>query len=375
MKKLLLILLALLSLAATGPQQTQIVRVNFPDDLTEPCPKSYLSDMVFNQYNSWIQQESHGKESYPGTEANVWGYYTLPYPTTHYCAYCGSPPTICSCDFWALRADIISSVATSGDFIWADQDLVIMVFNGISDPPSFNDSVFSGCHPTSGTPIGTFDSSYLRHIIGHQNIPCSHANKLTCPSGEDVGQYYDYANRGGCTEQQYGSGIDPMGGGVYTADPIKNASSHYSMPFQSRVGWKQPSNTQVLVESKVITLTDMRLDASAVQEVRIPLPDVPTPPYGFPGKYSYSIEYRPDYGVVINLVTDIDISGIHSIAFVNGLANPPIITPSNPFYDSWRGIGVEFLSQSSTSATIYVSYPGDGGGNNKHGRGHKREAK
>lgn len=372
-RRLLILFPFLFSLlgAVIGPQSAQVVMVKFADTTTEPCTSSYMADLVFNKFNNWIQTESHGLASFPGDIDNVWGWYILPHDRAYYCTICGSPPSLCSCDPYLISNDIKTLAAPH--FVWDDQTIVVMVLN--LDPPgvlAVNGGPLMSCHPDSGLPVGWFDFAALAHEGGHVYGPFAHANQIYCADGRDIGLYYDFGSRtnDGCTWVNYGNPFDPMGPSQ-NYDPVARAKQHYSMPYQVMLGWKQPSNTQILTSSATVILTDMRLSTSAIQEVRIPLLDVPTPPFGFIGHYAYSLEYRPDVGVLINLNTDIPTSSIHEVNLVNGQALPTTITPSNPFIDTYRNITVGYVSSTPTTATIIVTLPGEGGGGGDpgcHGR-------
>lgn len=343
---------ALASLAAIGPQSTQVMLLKFPDRSEEPCTAPFMADVIFNQLNSWIQTESHGLASYPGSIANVWGWMDLPHPSTFYCTPCGS--TLCDCNVQQIRTDAMA--LSVGKFVWADQDWVALIANVfLGQSLAIGDCYTATCYEPEVPTNKRINLQIAVHEgAGHCGGGLAHAGQLYWADGRDIGSRYDEVHilDDGGTWVQYGSNVDPMGEVREDLD-AEWAKVHFSMPYMRRLGWKQASNLLTLTASDTVTLTDMRIASSAVQEVRIPLPSV-----GDGYTYAYSIEYRPDVGVLINRNQDKDISNVHGVQTINGQTWPPIITAANPFSDQYRHIVVRLISSNPTTATISVVMPG-----------------
>lgn len=332
MNRIFILLLALACLAAVGPQQTEVVLLKFSDHPEEPCTTSYMQDMVYTQYSNYLLAESHGQEWLTGS--NVWSF-DLPHDSYYYCQIGGAVPG--NCNTQTILND--ARTLTSPYFDISAQDLTILYIPSLGGGNGGGKVVWADCFNNSA------DLYILIHEGGHAQ-GLMHGNAWSCP-GVDVGEDFVHAPftaNAGCVWSEYGDPFTPMG--------FNTHQTHYSIWEQALLGWKQPSNTRLVETSSVVTITRSDLSTPSVQEIRIPLtPD---------GSYYYTLEYKPEVGVLIRLKFDY-LFGPDFTAIVNGTYpdpwnHPLAITPTNPFHDPYRLIGVHLLSSDSMTATLDISF-------------------
>lgn len=338
---LIIFLASLACLAAVGPQPTEVMLLQFADHPEEPCTAAYAGDLVFNKYNTWLQNESHGKEWLTGDAANnVWGWITLPHDSSYYCQIGGANPSQCNTQI--ILADAYPLMDARFDRTLTK--FVILYVTAFGGGAGGGGYIFGDCSFTLGPAM-----AILIHEGGHAH-QLWHAATWSCPS-RDVGEDYVHLLNGGCLAGHYGDTYDPMGN--VSNDLVVQATQHYSTWNRDQLGWQQAGNIQVVSTAALATLTRADISTYAVQEIRIPL--------STDGRYLYTLEYRNGIGALIRLVQNPPTDFSAKTYLVNGVYpdpwnHPTAITLTNPFYDPYRSIYVQMISSDTTSANLAISF-------------------
>lgn len=332
--------------ANTGPQNAYVVLFTFPDlpNLTITCDPTEMGDLVFNQYATWMAAESRGLETIVQGAA-VLGPFQLPHPFSYYrCThFCGSVYYADGCDE-IMQQDAIKTAREQGGIPVTQGDLNVFGYNGmVGGVTGSNGVIFGGCTIPPGCPgsPAMLTLQTLKHEGGHRE-GLKHSGNWFCTAGgtfQDVGPDLHDTTAGGCAGTRYGL-FDPMGSA--SGDP------HFSTYMRWRLGWTVPSNIRVVQGSASgVALTRADIQTDEVQEVRIPVA---------PDRF-YSVEYRQNDGVVVWFVGSPPGSYImlpdDEIIDVNfGLP----LTPTNNFYDPYRGLTISRTGINATTASIDITF-------------------
>lgn len=340
--------LACASLAAVGPQPTQVVLLHFTDHPEEPCTLSYMTEMVYTQYSNYLQTESRGQEWLVGSEIHN---FTLPHDSFYYCEIGGDVPGNCNSQLILQDARTL----TAPYFEIYDQALTVLYLPALGGGLGGGGVVYTDCFNNAA------DLPILIHEGGHAQ-GLMHSGSWSCPgadTGEDFAHVID--STGGCAWSYYGDPYTPMG--------FNTTATHYSVWEQDLLGWKRASNIQTAELSATYALIRSDIDTLGVQDIRIPLnPE---------GTFYYTLEYKQGVGVLVRLKISYpfgpDFTGIVNGVYPDPWNHPLAITSTNPFIDPYHGIQVYLMASNSTYATLnIVTQAGPGGDVPPPRRGRKK---
>ncbi len=182
-----------------GEQKIGVLLVNFTDDRSQPFTLAQVHDMVFNQLNGYVRENSFQKTWIAG---NSWGWLNLPVAKT--------------CNGLTINNEARLAAANAGIDL-SSYGRLVFVF------PTNYSCGWSGMANVGGAQPSIWINGWLQlktfaHELGH-SFGLMHAHAQDCGS-TSVGTT--------CTVDEYGDTIDAMGG---------QAGGHYDAFNKEQLGW------------------------------------------------------------------------------------------------------------------------------------------
>jgi len=182
-----------------GAQKTLVLLVNFQDKQTQPYTPDFARNVIFTTTSNFDRENSFQQTWLTG---DVFGWYTLPLDST-------------VCDASKLATYAQQAATTAGVDLSAYTRYVYAFPN--------NACGWWGLGSVGGSPSHAWiNGSLALKVVGHEmghNFGLYHAHSLECGTAT-IGS--------GCTTNDYGDGIDMMGG---------SAAGHFNAFEKERLGW------------------------------------------------------------------------------------------------------------------------------------------
>ena len=215
---------------APTAKNVAVILINFLNDTGTPWTASQVSDAVFNQTDSYYNENSFGKLDIIG---DIFGYYTLPINDT--------------CNTYSIMQEGIK--AADADVYFPDYTNIVFAgpFSGCGSFGTIGEWTVTTADGTSRAGIVWANSvsvSVVGHEFGH-NFGSSHANFYNCGadslrssgcSSEEYDDLFDIMGRGGVVHMNAyhkellnffdtANVVNVTSSGSYTISPIENAST------------------------------------------------------------------------------------------------------------------------------------------------------
>lgn len=191
-----------------GDQRTLVMLVNFQDKATQPWTKDYVNNVVFNEGDTFMRENSMNQTWLSGDVTN---WMTLPISST-------------SCQVSSI-GDAARTAAQNAGYNVNNYDRLIYAF------PYTSACKWSGLGSVGGLPTHSWINGSMRwstivHELGH-NFGLYHGHAKECGSSIDGDS---------CTSIEYGDSVDVMG----------NAKAHYTTFQKELLGWLDSSQIQTV---------------------------------------------------------------------------------------------------------------------------------
>lgn len=315
----------LTSAFASTTKRTVVILFNFSDDTSQPRTKEYVEDVVFNQVDSYYQENSYNKLDITG---GAFGYYTLPINKT--------------CDEEQIKTEAIKISDSNIDFFnydtivfagpipyecgWQGRSTIGAVNNITSDG-----NVIAG---NAWIPLPSMDVVWgglyvIGHELGH-TYGAWHANVYNC-DGSIIKQ-------SGCGTDEYGDGFDIMG----------NFPAHMNGYHKEILRFLEPGNIVNVTSSGSYTISPMETSGTEPKVLKISRGN---------GTFLY-IEYRQRMGADFYFSTSsVDGALIHIAPLYMGTGDTQLLdmTPTMTRWssaDSALDVGKSFTDSEAAAITV-----------------------
>jgi len=217
---------------AIGQQRYAVIMVNFEDDLSQPWSMAQVDNLVFNQADAFIRENSKNASWLNG---NVFGWFTIPMSKT-------------VCDINNIPGMVYTAAANAGvDLSSYPRRMIVF--------PYATGCKFGGMATVGGgTSVmmvnGSFALTTFVHEIGH-NLGLYHGKALECGSAV-MGST--------CTSDEYGDYLDPMGKGA----------GHYNVFHKERMGWHTNGDVQPVTTPAQFLLSGYASSAIGIKALKVP---------------------------------------------------------------------------------------------------------
>ncbi|MCK6473273.1 MAG: carboxypeptidase regulatory-like domain-containing protein [Planctomycetes bacterium] len=220
-----------------GTKTVLYIRVNYPDDLTDPQTESSCTSM-FNSSIALFQEFSYGKTSLAPTITPL---LTMPQNKAYYAGSAGD---------MAILADA-RAVASAAGYNYTNYDLDCVRFQGAGG--SYGGMAYVGAR---GCWMKSSSYGTLCHELGH-NFGLWHANFWSATGDSVIGPG---------SNSEYGDSYDVMGssgGGI---------NNHYNAYEKNRLGWLPTANVSTITASgtyRIYRFDQPMLDASSIYALKV----------------------------------------------------------------------------------------------------------
>ncbi|WP_413289878.1 Ig-like domain-containing protein [Bdellovibrio sp. HCB337] len=330
---------------ATGVQKTLVYLVNFQDKpLDKPWTLEQVQDLVFNQVNSFILENSSNRTSVAGT---VVGWYTLAMDST-------------SCDGFAIER-LSKQMASNAGIVVSNYDRHILVF------PANTACGYSGMAQT-GSLVSTawIHNSMTLRTIAHElshNLGVLHSSALKCTGAPLLSLVTD------CSHQEYGNTLDIMG--------YSGTIGHLNSFQKERLGWFSVGEINEVTADGVYSISPAEFAGTQARALKV------YRGLNTAGDHEwFYIEYRQQIGfdaMIINRSVVNASNAFNGVTIVLGtqengknllldmtagsefvdMKDPALLTGAK-FTDPATGLTVETISINSSAASVRITGVGSG---------------
>ena len=321
----------------SGEQKVAVLLVNFQDDASQPFTLAQANDVVFNQTNAFMRENSFQSTWLSG---NSFGWMTLPMSA--------------SCVTGDIATAARQAAANAGVNLSA-YNRVVYVF------PRNAACIWSGVGTVGGATSeawlnGKLELKVVAHELGH-NFGLQHSHSNDCDA-LPLGPV--------CTIYDYGDVADVMGA---------NTASHFNAFQKERLGWlnngAQPPIATALT-SGTYTLSAFETAAAGAKALKIlksidPVTAVKTwyyveyrQPIGFDAGLASLYQSNLVNGVLIRTGTDGDRNSSYLLDMTPNTVptfdmTDAALLPGLAFVDSAAGVTITLTSRSTTQAIVNVT--------------------
>lgn len=342
-----------------GDRSIDVVGVRFPDQaLTPPNTMAQIDGKLFanlgTSARTFFTETSYGRATFHRQTLN--GYYTLPYPTSHYCLTILSTGEGTNCNDTAITQDTKAALTASG--VAQTGDLMMIVAVGAVESKTGVDNVI---RLNGNKPLDLFLQTAV-HELSH-SFGVAHSADWHCPgyfsAGPDITDL-----QFGCDGLLYGGdGYSPLGYGKLKHHP---AFTKRLMGFLTALQTKAVTVDGNYTIGRLEEGKGSRLErvAVAIKELTLGTSE------GYTSDFSkgplYSVEYRttvgydglrdsggdpPFDGLLVHLVPD-RLHGPDANTFLVAKLLPA--SGANIFYDPVNELGVKLTSADGIDAVVTV---------------------